>query len=663
MVTCPQCQTSYEDEVSFCIKDGSSLGAGSLDDECSTSISDAPPDLEDVLDLSEDLNAVEANADEIEEWQQDKIKSGHQVGSAESGESQAATEVEDEFEAAKGGTKSGDLAQGAFVGEYQIERKLAEGGMGVVYAAIQPLIGKRAAVKLLHRRFAKEKTVVDRFIQEARAVNTINHPNIVDIFSFGQTADSRHFFIMELLEGDDLARFLKKRGRLSVGEAIPILLQIALALQAAHDKGVVHRDLKPDNIHLLKGDPPKVKLLDFGVAKLLDNEKQAHMTNAGGLVGTPFYMSTEQCSGGTISAQTDLYALAILTYEMLAGTVPFPGNYFEVITSHLQKPPPPLPDDIDCASIKADLDAMLQKAMSKDPKDRQESVKVFVEELEQLAFGAGLYSPPVMASGAHVALKRVTGIQSAEQAAALTPTAHKPITTLSGSAAELKAREPRGTAKVVNPLVPIAPKPNFARRAVPFIGGVSLAVILAVVASFVIPKKPVEVAVPVQTVVKVDPVRIESSPPGADVFDKDNFLLGQTPFSVNPTKEKGVIVRWRGRFTTTIELADKKGTVTANPDVSGGAAKEPLLAQLENPALSLNKEVMAKMHEKHPGNFSKCEDCHANEFALDGALCQSCHKKGGPGATKSIANDTKQCITCHATGFKTSIKKYHIMGK
>ena len=660
MVTCPQCQTSYEDEVSFCTRDGTSLGsAESLDDECSTAISDAPPDLEEVLDLSSDLNAVEANAEEINEWQEEKVKNAHQVGSEALEETQ---NDEDEFAAAKSGTKSGDLMKGAFVGEYQIERKIAEGGMGVVYAAIQPLIGKRAAVKLLHRRFAKEKTVVDRFVQEARAVNTINHPNIVDIFSFGQTPDNRHYFIMELLEGEDLARYLKKKKQLSLGEAIPILLQIGMALQAAHEKGVVHRDLKPDNIHLLKGDPPKVKLLDFGVAKLLDNEKQAQMTNAGGLVGTPFYMSTEQCSGGTISAQTDLYALAVLTYEMLAGEVPFPGNYFEVITSHLQKTPPLLPDDVDFRQIKPDIDAMLQKAMSKEPSERQRSVKVFVEELEQLAFTAGLYVPPVMASGAHAAL--VTGsmkkVLTGEHAA---PT-HKPITTLSGSAAELKAREPRGTAKVVNPIAPPAQKPGVARRALPFVGGVSLAVALAVAASLLLPKKAPGVVAPTPVAaIKVEPIRIESTPPGADVFDKENFLLGQTPFSVDPSKEKSVIVRWRGRFTATIDLTDKKGTITANPDVSGGAAKEPLLAQLENPALSLNKEVMAQMHEKHPTNFSRCEDCHAAEFALDGALCQSCHKKGGPGAAKVLSNDQKQCTACHTEGFKTSSKKFHLTGK
>jgi serine/threonine protein kinase len=657
MVTCPQCQTSYEDEVSFCTRDGLSLGStNSLDDDCSTSISDAPPDLDDVLDLSSDLNAVEASEAEISEWQDDKIRNSQQVGAAPDLEETQSDE--EEFVLTKNGTKPGELVKGTFVGEYQIERKIAEGGMGVVYAAIQPLIGKRAAVKLLHRRFAKEKTVVERFIQEARAVNTINHPNIVDIFSFGQTPDSCHYLIMELLEGEDLARFLKKKTRLTLTEAIPILLQIGMALQAAHDKGVIHRDLKPDNIHLMKGDPPKIKLLDFGVAKLLDNEKQAQMTNAGGIVGTPFYMSTEQCSNGPISAQTDLYALAVLTYEMLAGEVPFPGGYLEVIASHLQKTPPLLPNDVDFAPIKPDIDAMLQKAMAKEPSERQQSVKVFVEELEMLAYNAGLYTPPVMVSGAHAVLttsspkKTITGESAA---------VHKPITTLSGSAVELKARQPRGT-KLANPIAKAEQKPSMVLRVAPFVGGAFLAVLLAVSASFIFPSKiPPPPLKPIP--LKVETILIESNPPGADVFDKDIFFLGKTPFSVDPSKEKSVVVRWRGRFTTNIDLADKKGTLTATPDTSGGAAKEPLLAQLENPTLSLNKEVMVKIHALHPTNFSRCEDCHAAEFALDAALCQSCHKKGGPGATKVIANDQKQCTACHNVGFKSSSKKFHIMGK
>jgi serine/threonine protein kinase len=659
MVTCPQCQTEYDDEVSFCTRDGTALSAAGLDDECATAISDAPEDLEAILDLAEDLNAVEANEEEIGNDIEEKAKGAHVIGASDNLET--TTEDEDEFAAVKKNNTSSELAPGSFVGEYQIEKKIAEGGMGLVYAAVQPLIGKRAAVKLLHRRFAKERTVVDRFIQEARSVNTINHPNIIDIFSFGQLPDGRHYFIMELLEGEDMARFLKKKKRLTLGETIPLLLQISAALQAAHDKGVVHRDLKPDNIHLMKGDPPKIKLLDFGVAKLLDNEKQAHMTNAGGLVGTPFYMSTEQCSGGTITPQADLYSLAVLTYEMLSGQVPFPGGYFEVITAHLQKPPPELPDDVEFMPIKGAIDAILQKAMSKESKDRQSSVKAFVEEIEQLAFSAGFYIPPVMSSGAHAALmtgalKKVVVSQTGEHPAP----AHKPITTLSGSAAELQARE-RGTAKVINPLPVEGPSPI--RRALPFVGGAVLAVAAAVVAALVWPKKEPPKVVPVVAAVKVDPVRIESVPPGADVFDKDNLLLGQTPFSVNPSIEKSVTVRWRGRFGVNIDLADKKGTVTANPDVSGGASKEPLLAQLEDPKRGLKKEVMLTIHDKHPQNFSRCEDCHAAEFALDGALCQSCHKKGGPGAAKAIATDQKQCGACHTDGFKASSKKFHIAGK
>jgi hypothetical protein len=160
---------------------------------------------------------------------------------------------------------------------------------------------------------------------------------------------------------------------------------------------------------------------------------------------------------------------------------------------------------------------------------------------------------------------------------------------------------------------------------------------------------------------------IESSPPNADLYDQDGLQFGRTPFSVDPNKEKSVVVRWRGRFSSTIDLTNKTGTLTANPDLSGGPTKEPLLAQLENPALALNKEVMAKIHQQHSNSLSSCEYCHAAEMALDGFLCQSCHQKDKKDltkiTTKIIATDPKQCTTCHLDGFKPPNKKFHLMGK
>ena len=212
------------------------------------------------------------------------------------------------------GTK---LTSGTLVGEYQIQGRIGEGGMGTVYSAIHPIIGKKVAIKVLAGRLAKNKNAIRRFVLEARAVNDIRHPGLVDIFSFGQLTDGRHYYVMEFLEGRDLGDVLRERICLPMAEAIPIFLEVGHALVAVHSKGIVHRDLKPENILLL--DKPqaggqRVKLVDFGLAKLVEGVP-AHMregapsTAAGVNVGTPHYMSPEQCRGLKVDARADLYAL------------------------------------------------------------------------------------------------------------------------------------------------------------------------------------------------------------------------------------------------------------------------------------------------------------------------------------------------------------------
>src|SRR3954471_5448371 len=165
-----------------------------------------------------------------------------------------------------------DLAVGEMVGEYRVEGELGRGGMGRVYAATHPVIAKRAAIKVLHPELSVNTEAVERFIQEARSVNQIGHPNIVDIFAFGTLPDGRSYFVMEWLRGESLHTRIE-RERLPIAEALVMLETITVALEAAHEKGIVHRDLKPDNVFLVevKGDRPQVKLLDFGIAKLSGN--------------------------------------------------------------------------------------------------------------------------------------------------------------------------------------------------------------------------------------------------------------------------------------------------------------------------------------------------------------------------------------------------------
>jgi serine/threonine-protein kinase len=235
------------------------------------------------------------------------------------------------------------LGPGTKVGEYLTEGVLGEGGMGKVYAATHPVIAKRAAVKVLHPHLSANREAVERFVQEARSVNQIGHPNIVDIFAFGTLSDGRCYFVMERLDGESLRQRMK-RERLSLVDALAILDTITIALEAAHDKGVIHRDLKPDNVFLVavKNDRPQVKLLDFGIAKLLGAPSAlTERTATGNLLGTPGYISPEQAQGYAVDHRTDIYALGAMAHELVTGVLPFPSdNAADMIARHLYAAPP-----------------------------------------------------------------------------------------------------------------------------------------------------------------------------------------------------------------------------------------------------------------------------------------------------------------------------------
>jgi serine/threonine protein kinase len=239
---------------------------------------------------------------------------------------------------------------GQTIGNYRVTQKLGEGGMGSVYLAEHPHIGKKVALKVLHAEFASNQEVVARFFNEARAVNDIGHPNIVDIVDYGvlqggPVADRMVYFIMEYLGGRTLTHLIRSESPLPPERALTIGLQVADALAASHRTGIIHRDLKPDNIMLLQRgrEHDFVKLLDFGIAKLTTDQAGSRRTRTGIVMGTPAYMSPEQCEGrGEIDHRTDIYALGIVLYEMLSGRVPFIGEgYGEILVQHLTQPPTP----------------------------------------------------------------------------------------------------------------------------------------------------------------------------------------------------------------------------------------------------------------------------------------------------------------------------------
>ncbi|HEY1818162.1 MAG TPA: serine/threonine-protein kinase [Kofleriaceae bacterium] len=307
-------------------------------------------------------------------------------------------------------------------------QKLGEGGMGAVYLAEHPTIGKKVALKVLHAEFSQNPEVAERFFNEAKAVNAIQHPNIVDIVDYGvlQTGprqeDHLVYFIMEFLAGQTLSQVIRAEAPLPPERALTIALQVADALAASHKAAIVHRDLKPDNIILVQRGRERdfVKLLDFGIAKLTNDSRGSHRTRTGLVLGTPAYMSPEQCEGrANVDHRTDIYALGICLYEMLVGRVPFIGEgYGEILVQHLtQRPIEPSRYRM----MSPHVEAVVMKALEKRPDMRFPTMDEFIRALadpvgyvEANGGVAGFLARPLTPSSAPLPPARLTP-------AALTP--------------------------------------------------------------------------------------------------------------------------------------------------------------------------------------------------------------------------------------------------
>jgi serine/threonine-protein kinase len=262
------------------------------------------------------------------------------------------------------------------VGSFRIVKALGRGGMGTVYLAEHPVIGSRVAIKFLHESMATSADLVGRFYDEARAVNLIGHENIVGIFDLAMVPPNRYYIVMEYLEGQTLSAMLRA-GPVAPPAALEILVQLCDALHCAHERGVVHRDLKPDNVFVLRrhGRDHFVKLLDFGIAKLRDTPAGSH-TAAGMIVGTPEYMAPEQCDNRAIDARTDIYALGVMAYQLVTGKLPFAGTSIaQLLLAHLKDPPPP-PRQVD-PLVHPALEAAILRALAKRPEDRFSDMDAF----------------------------------------------------------------------------------------------------------------------------------------------------------------------------------------------------------------------------------------------------------------------------------------------
>jgi serine/threonine-protein kinase len=329
--------------------------------------------------------------------------------------------------------------EGASIGNYVVRSKLGEGGMGAVYLGEHPLIGKKVAVKVLKEELSSNAEVVRRFFNEAKAVNEIHHQNIVDIVDFGKMPSGNGgeiaYIIMEFLEGESLASRLRSTG-LRVPEVVEVMQQACSALAASHNKGIIHRDLKPDNIYLCPRGPTRnfVKVLDFGIAKLTGGDGDHSQTRTGTVMGTPYYMSPEQCEGRRqIDHRSDVYSLGVVMYELLTGRVPFNEEGFgALIVAHLTKMPEP-----PCSvrpGVPAELDAVVMRALEKDPTRRFQTMDEFSAAIGDPAwFGA-------VQSRASAQMPTITA--NTGRGAALGSSGIRPVTTLSGAASEVSGPVP-----------------------------------------------------------------------------------------------------------------------------------------------------------------------------------------------------------------------------
>jgi serine/threonine-protein kinase len=301
-------------------------------------------------------------------------------------------------------------------GKYRIDERLSEGGMGTVYRGTHVLMDKTVAIKVLRPSLAADEKIVARFSREARAASRISHPHALSVTDFGEAENGVVFLVMEYLSGVTLKELIRQEGPMPLPRAVEILRQVGGALDAAHGEGVVHRDLKSDNIMLLSSSGTDyAKVLDFGIAKIKEPEGEYNpgLTAPDLVIGTPQYMSPEQCSQSPdIDARSDIYSLGVILYEMLVGHVPFTGGSpTSIMLKHLQQAAPSVLDER--GDVPQAVGRVVARAMEKRPEDRYETVGELVEDF---TIAAGMEPVSVSSSGTNKRIESATAQQLIDDA-------------------------------------------------------------------------------------------------------------------------------------------------------------------------------------------------------------------------------------------------------
>jgi len=472
------------------------------------------------------------------------------------------------------------------IGPYAILRKIGEGGMGAVFEGVHELIERHVAVKVLHPEFAQRPEFVSRFFNEARAVNRIDHPGLVQISDYGQLPDKSAYIVMELLRGESLAARMKSRaGPLGLAQVLNFGYQLADSLAAAHDKEVIHRDLKPDNVMIVL-DPQapggeRTKLLDFGIDKLADdNEQLAVRTSTNAIMGTPYYMSPEQCRGaGQVDSRADVYALGVMLYEMLCGERPIRGEgHGEIIAKHLTEEPAPLLSK--APQVPRPVAALVHRMLIKNREQRPMMPEV-ATELEALSAAT---PPSRRRSTASVPVVSVRGVETL------------PPASIAGTAAgQAGVRNRRG-------------------RNLGFAGGVLVA--LSVMGVVTLRNRQLHSG---RTATPTVQLRIDSTPPGALVVHVDSGrVLGTTPYTLQRPAQPGRLrVRLRLR-----NYADKELELDQSTDSSRAEA----LVALVKPAAVPAPAPTVPPESARPAGVSKA----ATATGAGGAGARKRKRKAGP---------------------------------